>query len=180
MLFRSAVESPAPIEIADINGVKLSFPAPEKKATLIIFITNDCPVSNGYAPEINRICDEYSGKAVAVVLAHVDPALGAEAARKHAADFAFRCPVLIDSRHALVALTKATVTPEAAVLTPDGKIAYRGRIDDLYVDYGKKRTAPAQRDLREALDAVLGGKDVPHATTQAIGCFIPKLKGEEK
>jgi hypothetical protein len=54
-----------------------------------------------------------------------------------------------------------------------GEVTYRGRIDDRYVDLGKKREAPSQRDLRAALDAALAGRAVLTSRTKAIGCLIP-------
>jgi hypothetical protein len=78
---------------------------------------------------------------------------------------------LRDPAHALVKFTKATITPEAAVVA-GGRVVYRGRIDDRYVDLGVERPSPTVHDLADALAAVLAGKPVPHATTQAVGCFI--------
>ena len=49
---------------------------------------------------------------------------------------------------------------------------YRGRIDDTYFGYGKRRFAATHHDLRDALEAVLSGKPVHERTTEAIGCFI--------
>ena len=69
--------------------------------------------------------------------------------------------------------TDVTITPEVAVLTLDGQMAYRGRIDDTYPGLGQKRNAPLRRDLREALDAILAGKPVAVPRTEAVGCFIP-------
>jgi hypothetical protein len=68
------------------------------------------------------------------------------------------------------------MAPEAAVLAPDGKVVYRGRIDDRYADYGKRRPEPTQRDLRDALDAVLENKPVRAPTTKVIGCYLPDAK----
>jgi hypothetical protein len=84
--------------------------------------------------------------------------------------------VLLDPAHVLVKKTGVTIAPEVAVLAPDGKILYRGRIDDWYIDYGKRRAAPTQRDLRNALDAIVQGKAVPRPTTRAIGCDLPEAK----
>ena len=50
-----AGEPALPIEVVDIAGAKHSLPSKDKKATVVIFITNDCPMANGYAPEIKRI-----------------------------------------------------------------------------------------------------------------------------
>jgi hypothetical protein len=79
-----------------------------------------------------------------------------------------------DPKLALVKFAGATVTPEAVVVVA-GKVVYRGRIDDRYVDLGRERPAPTRRDLFDALTAILDGKPVPLAKTQAVGCFISDL-----
>jgi hypothetical protein len=68
------------------------------------------------------------------------------------------------------------MAPEVAVVGQDGKVLYRGRIDDMNIDYGKRRAEPTQRDLRNALDAILQGKAVPTPTTKVIGCDLPEPK----
>jgi hypothetical protein len=145
-----------------------------QKATVFFFVLTDCPVSNAFAPEIKRICADYQPKKVATFIVHADPAVTVELAKKHAKDFGFSCPVLLDPTQVLVRATGVTMAPEGALLVPDGKVVYHGRIDDLYVDYGKRRAEPTRRDLRLALDAVLQGKDVPVATTKVIGCYLPE------
>jgi hypothetical protein len=62
-----------------------------------------------------------------------------------------------------------------AVFVPGEGRKYRGRIDDRYFAPGKRRAEPASHDLRAALEAVLAGKPVPRAETEAIGCPIPDL-----
>ena len=82
------------------------------------------------------------------------------------------CEAVIDHARRAVALSGATVTPEAAVWAEGSGLVYRGRIDDLYVDFGKQRVEPSQRDLREVLDAILSGEIPPFRSTKAIGCYI--------
>ena len=142
------------------------------RATVLIFVARDCPISNTYAPEINRIATQYA-KSVRFFLVYADQEISADKARSHAKDFAYKMPLVLDTKHRLVRATGATVTPQVAVLAPDGKRLYLGRINNLYIGFGKKRARITQNDLRETLDAVLAGKPVPHSTTIAIGCFIP-------
>src|SRR5207248_11130504 len=66
-------------------------------------------------------------------------------------------PILLDPHHELVGRTGATVTPEAVVIGTDGVIVYRGRIDNLYVEPGKKRSSATRHDLREALESIQAG-----------------------
>ena len=143
-----------------------------KKAVVLLFIARDCPVSNSYAPEIGRIIARYTPLKVGFTLVYPDPDTSLAAARQHAKDYGYTCPLLLDSTHKLVRRAGATVTPEAAVFAPGGRLLYRGRIDDLYLGFGKRRNAATRHDLRDALDAVLAGHAVPAPRTEAIGCFI--------
>ena len=161
-----------PLQFQDVNGQPHT-PLAAKQPVVFIFITTDCPNSNGYAPEVNRIVEIYTPKGVAFYLVHVDPDLKTDEARKHAEEFGYHCPVLIDAKHQLVEFTHATVTPEAAVLK-GGKLFYHGRINDLYAGLGKRRPEPTQHDLRDALDALLAGRSISNATTTAVGCYISK------
>src|SRR5436189_127355 len=143
------------------------------KAIVFLFTSTDCPISNRYAPEVQRVVSEFAAKGVVFRLVYPNPADHAGAIREHMAAFSYEGALdgLRDPAHALVKFTKATMTPEAVVVA-DGRVVYRGRIDDRYVDLGVERPSPTVHDLADALAAVLAGKPVPHATTQAVGCFI--------
>src|SRR6516162_1060277 len=142
----------------------------DKAAAVLIFYWHDCPICNGYAPEINRIFLSYTNFAFYVV--QVDPELTATAAKAHAREYQLRPPVLLDPQHRLVSIVRATVTPEAILLGKDGKELYRGRIDNLYAALGKKRSSATQHDLRDALDAITAGHSVKNRQTKAIGCLL--------
>ena len=65
------------------------------------------------------------------------------------------------------------MTPEAFLIDVRGDVLYRGRINDLYADYGKRRAAPRTHDLRDAIAALLEGREVDVAKTKPVGCYIP-------
>lgn len=148
----------------------------EKQAALLLFITHDCPISNGYAREYARLHQEYSGKKIATWIIYVDPDAQAAELKRHQKEFGLAdFQAVHDEKHQLVAATGATMTPEAVVVGNTGRIEYRGRVDNLYADYGKRRRQATVRDLRDALDSVLAGKKVKRPRTEAIGCFIPTI-----
>ncbi len=148
--------------------------ASSKRANVLYFITNDCPISNQYAPEINRICDEYAAQGVGCYLVYIDPTLPPESIRKHLDDYSHDCcPAIHDTEHKLVKRFGAEVTPEAALLSADGKALYQGRINNFYAALGKPRRMVTVHDLRDAIEAALTGKSIDNPKTQAIGCFIP-------
>ncbi len=141
------------------------------KAVVFLFTATDCPISNRYAPEVQRLYEAFAPKGVRFFVVYPNPAEKAAEIREHANAFGYRAGVLRDPHQALVKLANATITPEAAVFV-NGRLVYHGRIDDRFVDFGVDRPVPTKRDLDEALTAVLAGKPVPHPVTQAVGCYI--------
>lgn len=160
-------------EFVDVLGNKYSLPGLDDcKAVVLLFCGHDCPISNGYAKEIVRLCKEFMPKKIAFCVIYADADLGVHDARKHAKEYGFTCPAILDPKMSLASRVGATVKPEAAVLSPTGKLLYLGRIDDIYADFGKKRLQPTCRDLKDSLDAIIAGNPVPVARTKAIGCYI--------
>jgi peroxiredoxin len=151
-----------------------------KQAIVIFFTTTDCPLSNSYVPEMNRIQKDYSTRGVEFYAVQTDTTVAATEVQRHARDFGFAFPVLLDERQVLVRLTGATTTPEVAVLSSSGKVLYLGRIDNRIVDYDKRRTVVTEFDLRNALDAVINGKQVPRARTNVVGCIINYVSEEKR
>ena len=157
----------------DIDGRPVAPFAPAGKAHVLFFVSSDCPVSNSYAPEIQRICKAYEPGGVACSLAYEDVTIDEGAVRRHMDAFAYRgIPATIDSSRALAGRARATITPAAVVVDKSGQIRYRGRIDNLYSSLGKPRQQVTMHDLTDALDAVVSGKPVARPETEAIGCFI--------
>ena len=145
-----------------------------RKAVLLFFVTTDCPVGNSYVPEMNRIHDVYAARGVAVYAVQADTTVDDRVVARYAAEYRYGFPLLIDPRQSLVQLTGATVTPEAVVLSPEGKVLYRGRIDNRVEDFGRQRPEATRRDLRDALDSVLSGRPVAQPFTKSIGCAITR------
>ncbi len=153
-----------PVDLAQHSG----------KPSVLIFTTIDCPIANAYAPEIERIYEKYSPMGVRFYLVYTDATLSRNAVKKHLAEFSLKVPALLDAGHKLVHRCGATITPEVAILMPDGSTAYRGRIDNRNVDFGNARYKATTHELRDALDAVSSGhpEKIKSHVTKAIGCYI--------
>jgi peroxiredoxin len=147
-----------------------------KKAIVVFFTTTDCPLSNNDVPEMNRTRRDYESRGVAFYAVQADTTIADADVVQHTKEYQFSFPVLLDPHQILAKMTGATTIPSAAVLTPDGTLLYLGRIDNLVEDFNVRRQEPTKFDLREALDAVLGGKPVAHPRTKAFGCAINLAK----
>lgn len=163
-------------EALDLSGRKLDpLAANPSKAVVLIFVRIDCPVSNRYAPTIQRIRAE-SGKDVRFYLVFPDRSTSAAQVRKYLRDFHYSISALRDPNHALVRAAHAQFTPEAAVFGRKGTLVYHGRIDDLYASFGHARPAATTHELEDAIRAVVAGRSPAQAQVAGVGCYISDLE----
>ncbi|MCW3098993.1 MAG: Peroxiredoxin [Chthonomonadaceae bacterium] len=137
------------------------------KASVFLFISGQCPVSNVYTPRMNALVAAYSARDVQVFAVYSDRQESAADITRHAKEHALTFPVVKDSTNVLADSLGAKMTPEAIVVDASGTVRYRGRIDDNAV-----ATRVSVHDLNAALDAVLDGKPVAHPELLAVGCAI--------
>jgi thiol-disulfide isomerase/thioredoxin len=165
--------------IVDIDGGARDPFKPASVANALFFVATDCPISNAYAPAIQQICLDYRSRGISCFLIYEDLANGPsggnlnEEVRKHLREYRYAgIPALIDRTRAVAGRAKASITPQAVVIDRESRIRYRGRIDNWYVSFGKRRQTATEHDLRDALDAVLEGRRVRKVETEALGCYI--------
>lgn len=145
------------------------------KPIVLIFIRTDCPISNRYAPTIQKLSTEYNGKA-AFWLVYPDKSESSAAIEQHLHQYGYKLPALHDPQHSLVKLGQVQVTPEVAVFDGAGQLVYHGRIDNWYQDFGHARSAPTTHELDDAIQAVLKGNKPQVATASGVGCYISDLE----
>jgi AhpC/TSA family len=169
-----SVLTAADVRVRDLDDRPIDpFKAPAgTKAIAFLFVSVECPISNRYAPEVQRLHDKFAAQGVTFSLVYPNPIEPVAAIRRHLKDYSYPMRALRDPRHELVKVAGATITPEAVVVDPQGRVLYRGRIDDRYVSLGLERPVATRHDLDEALTDVISGKAPRQATTQAVGCFI--------
>jgi thiol-disulfide isomerase/thioredoxin len=144
------------------------------KPVVLIFVRTDCPISNRYAPTVQQLAAKYRGS-VQFWLVYPAKQDSREKIAAQTAEYGYDLPWVRDVDHVLVGRAKATITPEAALFDQAGQLRYHGRIDDLYVSFGRSRRAATKHDLDDAIEAVLTGKPVSD-NAPAVGCYISDLR----
>lgn len=143
------------------------------KALVFVFVSVECPISNGYAPKLRRIANHFAARGVELRLVYPNSDEGGEEISAHQKEYDLPFKAYWDPEHELTEAAGAKVTPESAIYAPGKGWVYCGRIDDRHAGFGLKRPAATSEDLQVALRAVLEGKEVPQASSRAIGCAIP-------
>jgi len=152
----------------------LKVPA-DKKGAVLFFVSPYCPTANKFSTDINRITEAYAA-AFSFSVVHSDKDLKLTDVLQHTEMNQIKATVLMDAEQKLAKLTGARITPEAVVLSADGKVLYKGRINDLYLSPTKRQRKATTRDLEDALDAIRDGKPVAVPMHEAMGCKIGGLE----
>ncbi len=140
-----------------------------KNGSVLIFVSVQCPVSNGYNERMEALAKTYAARGINVVGINANATEPADAVKAHAAEKGFTFPVLKDPGNKIADRLGATRTPEAYLLDANNKLVYHGRIDN-----SKEESQVNATELKDAIEALLAGKPVPKTTAMAFGCSIKR------
>jgi peroxiredoxin len=140
-----------------------------EKATVLIFISTQCPVSNGYNERMEKLAADYKAKGVNVIGINANAPESLDDIKAHAARNNLTFTILKDAGSHVADQLGATNTPEAFLLDATGKLVYRGRIDN-----SRSGQAINSNDLRDAIEATLAGKPIANSFVRAFGCSIKR------
>jgi hypothetical protein len=158
--------------VIDLQGVAVDPLADVGAASVLAFVTTECPISNQYAPELQRLAEQFGARGVHFWLVYPSRLDSVQRIVAHQREFAYHWPTLRDPEHRLVARAEVSTTPSVAVFGANGALAYAGRIDDRFASFGVSKPNAERHDLRAALEAVLSGRIVSPNHTAAVGCAI--------
>ena len=137
-----------------------------KKATVVVFSCNSCPVAVAYEDRFNEFAKKYQDKGVSFVAINANKATeDLDEMKKRAEEKGFVFPYVYDETGNSASEFGARVTPHIFVLDAQGTVQYVGAFDD-------KQNNPTKHYVAEAVDAILAGKKPETAQTKPVGCGI--------
>ena len=180
-----AIGSQAPaFDLPAVDGKNYSLASFSKAEILaVIFTCNHCPTAQAYEDRIIKLVADYSQKNVSVVaimpndpkalrldeLDFSDLGDSFDDMKIRAKDKAYNFPYLYDGETQAVSRAYGPIaTPHVFIFDKERKLRYAGRFDDMESPF----KTPRSNDTRDAIDALLNGKDVPVKTTKVFGCSV--------
>lgn len=144
-----------------------------QKATVFVFWSNQCPWVDRYEDRVLGLAKQAESEGVAFVLVNSNdaaayPKESAEGNAQRAASKNYPVTYVRDENAVLAKALGASRAPHAFVFDDNSTLVYAGTIDD----------SPASADnvqkpyLKDAIDAVVAGEEVPVADTKAFGCTL--------
>lgn len=150
-----------------------------EKGVLIFFICNHCPFVKHIQSELTQLHQDYKNKGILFFGINSNdvenypedrPEKMAEFAKENKWDF----PYLFDESQQVAKNYQAACTPDFFLFNAEFELVYRGQLDDSRPGNGIEVSG---KDLRLALDQLLGGQENLLNQKPSIGCNIKWKSG---
>ncbi|KRB56843.1 thioredoxin family protein [Flavobacterium sp. Root186] len=144
------------------------------KGTLVVFMCNHCPFVLHVINEIVMISHDYRVQGLGIIAISSNdivkypqdsPELMTDFALQHKFDF----PYLFDETQEVAKAYDAACTPDFYLFDNQGKLFYRGQLDDSRPGNGIPLSGT---DLRNAIDALIYNRSLNEIQKPSIGCNI--------
>ncbi len=145
-----------------------------KKGTVILFICNHCPFVIHVNNELVKMANEYQPKGVHFIAISSNdvekyPQDGPDHMKRVALDLNYSFPYLYDATQEIAKAYDAACTPDIYLFDDDLKAVYHGQLDNSRPGNG---IPVSGKDLRNAMELLLNGKNIAKHQKPSMGCGI--------
>lgn len=171
--------------LKNVDGRKVSLANyADAKGYIVVFTCNTCPVAKAYQDRVEALNKEFAPKGYPVIAINTNDAVASpgdsyEKMQERAKEKNFSYAYLEDPDHIYTKKFGATKTPHTFVLQKTAKgneVAYIGAIDNDQQEENDSR----EIYVKNAVNALLGGKKPAVTATKAVGCSIKWKKSTSK
>ncbi|MEM8930814.1 MAG: redoxin domain-containing protein [Acidobacteriota bacterium] len=143
-----------------------------KRPVALVFLNDGCTISRRYVPRLNELAKRADALGVELYGVMSNPAISWRAGRAFQTEYALDLPLLFDANGEIADQLRPTIVPSAFVLGIDGRVVYRGRIDDRFPSLTKIRPEARSHELLDAMRAVVAGPVDGLVEQPAVGCVF--------
>ncbi len=145
-----------------------------KSALLVMFICRHCPFVKHIQTELAQLGQDYGARNLGIVAISANdaenyPEDAPDRLKAMAQELGFSFPLCYDETQAVAKAYTAACTPDFFLFDADRKLAYRGQLDESRPGNGLPVTG---KDLRQAIEALLGQGTIEPDQKPSIGCNI--------
>ncbi len=180
--FMVSLGTPMPdFALTDLDGAEVRSADLPSGPVLVAFLSNHCPYVRHIEREMAVAMGEFAARGVAVFgVSSNDPGVKAEdgpdGLREQVKRTGFGFPYLLDATQGVAKEFRAACTPDFFLYDADRRLAYRGAFDGSRPNSGVPVTGAL---LRDAVERVLAGGEVPAPHQPSVGCSIKWAPGNE-
>ncbi|MGI0078159.1 MAG: thioredoxin family protein [Nitrososphaerales archaeon] len=160
-------------DLSGVDGKRYSLASFDHKQILVVIFTgNGCPTARAHEDTMKAIQENYSVKGVQLLAINsnnssLSPPDSFSEMIKKARDKSFNFPYLKDLDRRVAREYGAICTPHVFIFDELRTLRYKGRIDD-----SRDPSRVITRDLQNALDDLIAGRNVRVSETNPFGCSV--------
>ena len=161
-------------ELPGVDGERCSLDSfADAELLAVVFACNHCPHVVGTEERLNQLYADYHDRGVALVSINSNetdshPTDSFAHMQERARERGFQFPYVRDEEQAVALAYGALRTPHFYLFDRARTLRYTGRLDDNTLDADRATT----HELRDAIEALLAGTEVPVPLTNPIGCNV--------
>lgn len=158
-----------------VTGKQISFDDIKgETATVLMFICNHCPFVLHVNAELVKLAHDYQGKGIGFMAISANDAVnypddGPDKMKATALRLQYPFPYCYDETQEVARAFGAACTPDFFIYNSDRELVYRGQLDD---SRPGNEIPVTGKDIRQALDHLIGHQPVPATQRPSIGCNI--------
>lgn len=171
-LMLNAAPLPAKLEAKNLisgESISINTISPEKKATVMVFMSSKCPCSNSHATVIKNLIEKH--KDISFVIVHSNVNEEETQAKSYFNSLELKSLVLQDENAKIADILKAYKTPHVFIIDNKGEIIYKGGVTD-----SNNALKAEKQYLADALEDLTQNRPLKFSETKALGCFIAREK----
>ncbi len=148
----------------------------QENGLLVMFSCNTCPYVVKAQPKTDEIMQLAKSLHIGMVIINSNEAQrtdedSPDAMRRYAEEHKYSVPYLRDENSMMANLFGATRTPEVFLFNAEGKLVYKGALEDNPAEPAKSK----QFYLMNAVKALAAKQPINPAETKSIGCSIKRM-----
>lgn len=163
-------------DMVDVSGAEHTLRGlHQENGLLVIFSCNTCPFVLQWEDRYNELYDLCKKNNIGMVLVNSNEAKRetddsmAKMKEKAKAE-GYKMPYVLDEDHVVADAFGARTTPHVFLFNRDANLAYRGAIDN----NSENKSEVTESYLKDAINAMVAGKQITPDVTKAIGCSIKR------
>ena len=165
-LVPSVLEISGPGSVSDTDTPQL---------TVYVSLSPDCPISNTMIAHLNELHERF-GESVTLIGLVPESCAPTYGLHQYLRKYNVRFAVQIDSANTQCRQLGLSRTPESVLCDANGRVLYRGRVDDRFVRIASAARPVTDQTLLHAVETALDGRLPSTTATPAVGCLIPTLR----
>lgn len=164
-------------KMKDVSGKTITLnEAKKQNGVLVMFSCNTCPYVVKNQKRTVDVSNYALKNGLGVVLVNSNEAQRSDddsftAMQQYAKEQGYKWYYTVDEKSKLADAFGANRTPECFLFNKEGKLVYHGAIDD-----NPSAASGTRAHLREAINEMVGGKEVSVKTSRSVGCSIKRAK----